>query len=256
MSTHHPFKKIISKLKAHYGQPKPPQSSDPFELILLENIAYLADDARREAAFEELRNSIGLRPVDILAAPLEKLISVTRLGGIHAEQRAQRLKESAQIVFNDFSGDLRTTLKLPFPQALKALQQFPSIGNDLQNQQAFVRIVSNRKSVRLLSINDWNELHSNCFLKLSNCNRNSSICVFRAATSSWILESRSDSRVIVRLGDGSSAAVSTGGSPASMWAKRVSFCPGWRGNRLTSVSGSREINEFSVSSTSSSDENS
>jgi endonuclease III len=122
------FKKIIHKLKAHYGQPKPPQTRDPFELILLENIAYLADDARREAAFEELRNSIGLRPVDILATPLEKLISVTRLGGIHAEQRAQRLKESAQIVFNDFSGDLTTTLKLPFPQGLKALKQFPSIG--------------------------------------------------------------------------------------------------------------------------------
>ena len=128
MSTHHPFKKIIDKIKLHHGQPKPPQSSDPFELILLENIAYLADDARREAAFEELRNTIGLRPVDILAAPLEKLISVTRLGGIHAEQRAQRLMESAQIVFNDFSGDLTTTLKLPFPQALKALKQFRSIG--------------------------------------------------------------------------------------------------------------------------------
>ena len=175
------FKKIINKLKAHYGQPQPPQTGDPFELILLENIAYLADDARREAAFEELRNSIGLRPVDILAAPLEKLISVTRIGGIHAEQRAQRLKESAQIVFNDCSGDLTTTLKLPF-----------------------------------LSISDWKDHHSNCFLKLSNCNRNSSICAFRAATSSWTLESRSDSREIIRLCDGSSAAVSTGGSPASM----------------------------------------
>jgi endonuclease III len=128
MSIHHLFKKIINKLKVHYGQPKPPPTGDPFELILLENIAYLADDARREAAFEELRNTIGLRPVDILAAPLEKLISVTRLGGIHAEQRAQRLMESAQIVFNDFSGDLTTTLKLPFPQGLKALKQFPSIG--------------------------------------------------------------------------------------------------------------------------------
>ena len=127
MSANH-FRQIINKLKAHYGQPKPPQTCDPFELILLENIAYLADDARRAAAFEELSNSIGLQPVDILAAPLEKLNNVTRLGGIHAEHRAQRLKESAQIVLNDFSGDLATALKLPLPQALKALKQFPSIG--------------------------------------------------------------------------------------------------------------------------------
>ena len=128
MHTNNPFKKIIIKLTGYYGQPKPPPTGDPFGLILLENIAYLADDARRQAAFEELRNTIGLRPVDILAAPLKKLIRVTRLGGIHAEQRAQRLKESAQIVFNDFSGDLTTTLKLPFAQGLKALKQFPSIG--------------------------------------------------------------------------------------------------------------------------------
>ena len=122
------FNRVIKRLKTHYGEPKPPVTNDAFELILFEGIAYLADDDQREAAFAALRDRVGLRSVDILAAPFDELVKITRLGGIHAEQRAQRLKESAQIVVNDFGGDLSTALRLPLAQAIKALKQFPSIG--------------------------------------------------------------------------------------------------------------------------------
>ena len=69
-----------------------------------------------------------MRPTQILATPNEKLIAIARLGGIHAELRAARLKEIAQIVLTDFDGDLNTVMKLPQAQANKALQKFPSIG--------------------------------------------------------------------------------------------------------------------------------
>jgi len=72
---------------------------------------------------------VGLRPTDILSAPTEQLIKITKLGGIHPELRAHRLKEIAQIVLNDFEGDLRSALKLPLRQAMKALKKFPSIGD-------------------------------------------------------------------------------------------------------------------------------
>jgi endonuclease-3 len=122
------FHKIIARLKKHFGEPKPPQTTDPFALIVFDNIAYLVDDTRRKAAFDLLRKTVGLQPVDILAAPLEKVISATRLGGIHPEPRAYRLRECAQIVLNDFGGDLNQALTLPLPKAIKALRQFPSIG--------------------------------------------------------------------------------------------------------------------------------
>ena len=35
------LQQIIAKLVAHYGHPRPPITSDPFELVLLENVAYL-----------------------------------------------------------------------------------------------------------------------------------------------------------------------------------------------------------------------
>ncbi|HKE57644.1 MAG TPA: hypothetical protein VKB46_13115 [Pyrinomonadaceae bacterium] len=121
------LQKIIARLKQHFGEPTPPVTQDPFEIIIYDNIAYLVDDARREAAFALLGKNVGLRPVDIAAAPIEKVLEATKLGGIHPEPRAHRLKECAQIVLNDFGGDLGQTVKLPLPNAIKALRQFPSI---------------------------------------------------------------------------------------------------------------------------------
>ena len=121
------FKKIIQKLKAHYGALRPPVTTDPFEMILLENVAYLVDDERRERAFAELRTAVGTKPIDIFNASLDDLDRATKLGGT-SPQRSSRLKECALIALNDFGGDLNVALKLPFAKAIKALKQFPAIG--------------------------------------------------------------------------------------------------------------------------------
>lgn len=119
---------LVGNLEAHYGEPAPLKASDPLGLIVHETIGYLATDERRDAAFDALQKNLGLKPTQILAAPIEDLVKVARLGGIHAELRAARLKEVAQIVLNDFDGDLNKVLKLSLTQAKKALQKFPSIG--------------------------------------------------------------------------------------------------------------------------------
>lgn len=122
------FPTIVAKLEAHYGRPRPPKTSDALGLIIHESIAYLTSDEKRDAAFDTLQAKVGLKPTQILATPTEQLVSITRLGGIHAELRAARLKEIAQIVLNDFDGNLDNALKLTLPHARKALQRFPSIG--------------------------------------------------------------------------------------------------------------------------------
>src|SRR6266478_4164584 len=122
------LQKIVSQLAAHYGNPEPPITTAPFELILLENIAYLVSDDRRAQAFNTLRQCVGTRPHEILAAPHEDILQATRLGGMHPEQRVARLKEIALIALNEFGGDLKQVLKLPLPKAKQALRKFPSIG--------------------------------------------------------------------------------------------------------------------------------
>ena len=121
--------KIVSRLLKHYGQPKPPITTDPFELVLLENVAYLVSDERREEAFLALREHCGTKPHEILASANEKILRATKLGGMHPEQRVHRLKEIALIAMNEFEGDVRQALKLlPLPEAKQALRKFPSIG--------------------------------------------------------------------------------------------------------------------------------
>lgn len=123
------FPKIIAALEAHYGKPLPPKTTDPLGLIIYENIAYLSTDEKRDAAFDALKAKVGLGLAEILAASTEQLVNIARLGGgIRPELRAARLKEIAQIVLNDFDGDLNQALALNLPRAKKALQKFPSIG--------------------------------------------------------------------------------------------------------------------------------
>ena len=122
------LKKIVSRLAKHYGKPAQPITDDPFELILLENVAYLVSDERREAAFKTLRKHAGTKPHEILSASDENILKATKLGGMHPEQRVARLREIALIAMNEFSGDLKQALKLPLPKAKQALRKFPGIG--------------------------------------------------------------------------------------------------------------------------------
>ena len=123
----HKFKKVVEKLRGHYGPPAPPKISDPFQLILWESVAYLVDDVKRQKIFDEFRRTIGLRAIDILNASNEQLERVTKLGGTYP-QRSARLRECALIALNEFGGDLSVVLALPFAKAIKALKQFPGIG--------------------------------------------------------------------------------------------------------------------------------
>jgi endonuclease III len=120
--------KVVSLLARFYGNPAQPITNDPFELILWENVAYLVTDERRAEAFELLRKTVGVKPHEILAAPHEALLRVAKLSGMQPEKRAARLRELALIAMNEFDGDVSAALRLPLPQAKKALQKFPSIG--------------------------------------------------------------------------------------------------------------------------------
>ncbi len=120
---------LLVKLERYYGAPKLPRFAGPFEMILWEIVAYLADDSRRELAFNALRDRVGLTPPAILAAPVKVLGEITRIGGsIAAEDRAAHLRTAARIVMEDFDGDLAAVLSLPTQKAKKHLMRFPMIG--------------------------------------------------------------------------------------------------------------------------------
>jgi len=123
------FIEIIKKLEKFYGPPGALRVTDLFELILWENIAYLANDKKRETAFNALKERIGSKPADILSASMEELSAITALGGIMPELRAARLRDAAQMAISDLDGEVNRILAMHLPKAKKALKGFPDVGD-------------------------------------------------------------------------------------------------------------------------------
>jgi endonuclease-3 len=122
-----PLGGILQALRSYYGKPEPPAVTDPFAQVLLENVAYLASEARRTEAFRLVRELTGLRPERILTAPRAALHQIGRKG-IMPGNTVEKLREAAATALEEFGGDLSGVLRLPPREAIRALKKFPSIG--------------------------------------------------------------------------------------------------------------------------------
>jgi endonuclease-3 len=119
--------RAVTALQDHYGKPSDPFPIDPWEQVIWENIAYLADDDARREAFEELRDTVGLSPEAIWHAPDKSLQSITARGILPA-LFARKLKRAARIALEEMGGELDAVVHGPIPAAKKALRRFPGIG--------------------------------------------------------------------------------------------------------------------------------
>jgi endonuclease III len=121
------LRRAVALLRGHYGAPTPPPAADPFELVLWENVAYLARPARRHEAFALLRRAVGTRPAAILAASSRALEEVTGKG-ILKETFAGKLRQCARIAVERHGGDLAAAIRRQPAGARKMLQCYPGIG--------------------------------------------------------------------------------------------------------------------------------
>jgi hypothetical protein len=114
------FKKLIARLKRHYGEPKLPPAQGPFELVMWENSCYLLSDERRAAVLEGLRAQVGPDAGAILNADRDTLLALAGMGGMRPETRVFRWLEIARITMSQFDGDLDRILREPYEKAKKA----------------------------------------------------------------------------------------------------------------------------------------
>lgn len=120
------LKTVVARLDRVYGETEAPPSTDPFELVMWENVAYLVDDARRRAAFVQLRAAVGITPTAISGASDDALYAVAKLGGMHPERRVDTWRACATIALE--LGDLGLVARKSLKDALRAFQKFPSLG--------------------------------------------------------------------------------------------------------------------------------
>src|SRR5215472_14822597 len=100
-----PFTVLIDRLAKLYGEPAPPTETEPFAMILWENVAYLANDAKRAEAFAELQAKTGLTPAGIRKAKDSVLLSIASKG-IVAVGTVEKLRVAAEIARDLFHDNL------------------------------------------------------------------------------------------------------------------------------------------------------
>lgn len=118
---------LLDRLEKQYGVQRPPPPKTAFELVLWENVAYLASDERREAAFRALVKGVGRTPAALRAASREQLLELG-LGGMHPERNVSKLLECADIAIERHGGDLASVLARPVAEARRELKRYPGIG--------------------------------------------------------------------------------------------------------------------------------
>jgi endonuclease III len=121
------FATLLDQLAQFYGEPASPAVTEPFAMILWENVAYLANDVKRAQAFAELQAKVGLAPGDIFKAKDTVLLAIAGKGIIPANT-VEKLRRAAEIARDDFADDLSTVLDKPLAAAKKDLRNFPAIG--------------------------------------------------------------------------------------------------------------------------------
>jgi hypothetical protein len=118
---------VLAKLEQFYGPQEPSFPTDPYEFLVWWHCGYPASDAACEKGWKNLNQLVGIEPQRLLAVKPAQLAAALRPGGMVPELRAERIKEIARRVQDEFGEDLRAALSLPLAKARKILKSFPAL---------------------------------------------------------------------------------------------------------------------------------
>ena len=127
--TRNTIRDLLDRLETLYGPQEPNFPVEPYEFLVWWYCGYPASDAACSKGWAALTRDVGIEPEKLLKAKPAELSAALKPGGMVPELRAERLKEVAMRVQDEFAGDLRAGLVGPIPQARKRLKSFPSIAD-------------------------------------------------------------------------------------------------------------------------------
>jgi endonuclease III len=120
---------VLDRLQAFYGPQQPSFPVDPYEFLVWWHCGYPQSEKACQKGWDQLTREVGIDPDKLLRAPPAKLASALKAGGMVPELRAQRLKEIARLIQDEFGGDLRSALTGPLAKVRKTLKRFPGIAD-------------------------------------------------------------------------------------------------------------------------------
>jgi len=120
---------FLEELERFYGRQEVSWPTEPYEFLVWWHCGYPASDATCAKGWAALTKEIGIEPDTLLRASVAKLRHALKAGGMVPELRAERLKEIALRVQNEYGGDLRAGLVGPLAKVRAALKKFPNIAD-------------------------------------------------------------------------------------------------------------------------------
>jgi endonuclease III len=120
---------LLDRLEEFYGPQDPSFPTEPYQFLVWWYCGYPASEAACSKGWASVTREVGIEPEKLLRAKPAKLSAALKAGGMVPELRAERLKEVAMRVQDEFGGDLRAGLVGPIAQARKKLKSFPSIAD-------------------------------------------------------------------------------------------------------------------------------
>lgn len=121
----YPLREAVARLRKEYGAPEPPVTTDPFEMVLWENCAYLVADEDRARVFGRLKKATRLDPVRIAAMPLPALVELVGPdGGMQPAVRAEKLQHAANLIIDIGQKELRALCKSDPKKARRLIKTF------------------------------------------------------------------------------------------------------------------------------------
>src|SRR5215468_9381679 len=120
---------LLDKLESLYGEQEPSWPTDPYLFLVWWHCGYPASDNACAKGWQALTSQIGTHPEAILSARPAALANALKVGGMVPDVRAERLKEIAARVKDEFAGDLRAALVGPAAKVRKILKSFSGIAD-------------------------------------------------------------------------------------------------------------------------------
>jgi endonuclease-3 len=120
--------KILRKLRRAFTLPIWTTSNrNPFKTLVTTIISQNTADRNTARAFENLSKRFEITPEALANAETSKIEEGLKVAGLY-RNKAKTIKQVSKIILEEFRGDLKPILSMPFEEARKTLLQLPGVG--------------------------------------------------------------------------------------------------------------------------------